>query len=73
MPSLLPVSVMDTFSRNVSDDWGTSDSGCSWGGEGSSAYDVNGTDGTISVATNAPYRTTYLDLDGVGIGDQSHA
>src|SRR5688572_526590 len=68
---LLPVSVIDTFSRSVSDDWGTSDNGCPWGGEGSTAYDVNGTDGTIVVAANASYRSTYLDISSLAIGDQA--
>ena len=64
------VTIVDTFSRNSTDSWGTTDTGQTWLNE-ISAADVNGSQGTISVSVGASYRTHYIDLSEESIGSQA--
>src|SRR6478735_3522000 len=67
--SLGPITLFDSFSRTVSNGWGTMDSGQAWTG-GNSSYSVNGANGIYSVVPNATYRTTYVNLSNYDIPDQ---
>lgn len=56
----------DTFTRSVSNGWGSSDSGHAWSTSGGVAadYSVNGTRGIISMPAVSSFRSVYIsDLD----------
>jgi hypothetical protein len=58
-------SVSDTFTRSVTDDWGTATSGEAWtltgvGGALFSDFQVTGSTGTMAVSQNSAYRLAYL-------------
>jgi hypothetical protein len=57
-------SMKDTFTRSVSNGWGTSDFGNAWtvhGTSASSEYDVNGTTGRHNVSTKNSFHITSMD------------
>lgn len=56
----------DTFTRSVSNGWGTSDSGHAWTTVGGVAadYSTSGTQGSVSVSATGSDRVTVVDLDG---------
>jgi hypothetical protein len=66
-----PVTVVDTFSRSVTDGWGTADTGQDWYGTGAAAYDVTGSDATISVSPNTNGTTAYIDMSNHGLPNQT--
>jgi len=55
-------SFSDSFTRSVSNGWGTSTSGHAWSTNGGSAsdYSVNGTRGILSLGTLSTLRSTYI-------------
>jgi hypothetical protein len=57
-------SFSDSFTRTVSNGWGTSTSGHAWSTTGGAAadYSVNGTRGLISLGAVASLRSTYVDV-----------
>ncbi|MEJ8671854.1 hypothetical protein WKI71_36475 [Streptomyces sp. MS1.AVA.1] len=61
--------VRDTFSRTLTDDWGTSTSGHAWATAGGTAAerDVNGTQGTVTLSS-APSTIRFQAAD-VSVGD----
>jgi hypothetical protein len=60
--SAIAGSFSDTFTRSVSNGWGTSTSGHAWSTTGGAAadYSVNGTRGVISLGTVNSLRSTYI-------------
>ncbi len=57
----------DTFTRSVSNGWGTADTGQPWTAAGGSASDfaVSGTTGTHTLATVNSVRRTFIDYAGI--------
>jgi len=63
----------DTFTRSVSNGWGTSTSGDAWSTSGGSAsdYSVNGTRGIISLGVVGSLRSTYISTLNVAAIDRT--
>lgn len=61
--------LLDTFSRSVTDGWGTMDSGQAWLSS-SGRFDVDGTYGTMTISANLSYTTNYVNLSAYDIPDQ---
>jgi hypothetical protein len=54
---------LDTFSRSVTNGWGSADTGGQYSGTGSSAYRVNGSQGLISVAVGQRLQATLAAVN----------
>ena len=63
--ALGPATVVDFFTRSVSNDWGTTSSGHSWVGTDFDFYDVDGSNGKIYVSSSRSSPSYHTHILGI--------